>query len=100
MEPTSEQELIQLLDEDKITEDEYLQLKEAMQEKQARDENDSKKMSPGEFALRKKMLIYGVSVSFIGLPVGLIMALPYVWGLSIAGIVVGLFKMKKLGIIK
>jgi hypothetical protein len=43
---------------------------------------------------RKKLLIYSLTVSIIGLPVGLILNLPYVWVLSIVGIVVSLIKMK------
>ncbi len=100
MEPTSEQELKQLLEEGRITEEEYQQLNEAMQEKLSKDSSHSANMSAGEFAFRKKILIYGVSVSCIGLPAGLMMRLPYVWGLSIAGTIVGLYKMKKYGIIK
>jgi type III secretory pathway component EscS len=46
------------------------------------------------------MLIYGLTVSSIGLPVGLILNLPYVWVLSIIGIIVSLIKMKKQGSMK
>lgn len=36
---------------------------------------------------RRRALMYALVVSVIGLPVGLALDLPYVWGLSIAGIV-------------
>ena len=100
MEPTSEQELQQLLDEGKITEDEHQQLKGAMQERQSNKDSKPKTTPESELALRKKLLIYGLSASIFGLPTGLVLGLPYVWGLSIAGIVVGIIKMKKYGIIK
>jgi hypothetical protein len=37
---------------------------------------------------RRRALMYALVVSVIGLPVGLALDLPYVWGLSIAGIIV------------
>jgi hypothetical protein len=37
---------------------------------------------------RRRALAYALVVSIIGLPVGIALDLPYVWGLSIAGIVV------------
>ncbi|MHC4905554.1 MAG: hypothetical protein ACYTEN_06990 [Planctomycetota bacterium] len=50
MEPTSEQELKQLLDEGRISQEEYQQLKEAMQQ-----QLQSPTMSDGELKLRKKL---------------------------------------------
>ena len=99
MQPTSEQELKQLLDEGKITEEEYQQLKEAMQEKVSEDNGLSEKMSEGEYALRKKMLLFSLTMCIIGLPAGLILGLPFVWGLSIVGIIVNAINMKRYGII-
>lgn len=100
MEPTSEQELKQLLEEGKITEEEYQQLKEAVRGRKPNEDIKLNTMSDGEFKLRKKMLIYGLTCSVVGLPIGLILELPYVWSLSIAGIVIGAIKMKKYRIIK
>lgn len=42
---------------------------------------------------RRMQLCYGFIVSLIGLPTGLALHLPFVWGLSIAGIVIGGFKL-------
>ncbi|MFH1921190.1 MAG: hypothetical protein ABIP48_15080 [Planctomycetota bacterium] len=42
---------------------------------------------------RKRILQYCLIVCAIGLPVGIAMELPYVWGLSIAGIVIAGFKL-------
>lgn len=48
---------------------------------------------PRELAIhvrrRQRMLWYGFIVSLIGLPVGIVMKLPYVWGLSTCGIILG-----------
>ncbi len=42
---------------------------------------------------RQRALTYALVVSIIGLAVGIAMNLPYVWGLSIAGIIVAGLKM-------
>ncbi len=38
--------------------------------------------------LRSRLLAFGLAGCGIGLPVGLILGIPYVWGLSVAGIVI------------
>jgi hypothetical protein len=43
--------------------------------------------------LHRKMLIYGFTLSIIGLPVGLLLSMPVVWGLAVAGVVVGGVKL-------
>ena len=43
--------------------------------------------------LHRKMLIYGFTVSIICLPIGLLLQMPVVWGLAIAGIVLGGIKL-------
>lgn len=47
-------------------------------------------------AYRKRVLIGTLILCIIGLPVGLAMSLPYVWGLSIAGIVIAGFKLRSV----
>jgi hypothetical protein len=42
---------------------------------------------------RNRMLMYGFVVSIIGLPVGILLRLPVVWGLAIVGIVIGGIKI-------
>jgi hypothetical protein len=51
---------------------------------------DRDSMSRAEYRaiVRRRMLVYALVVSLIGLPVGLLLELPYVWGLSCVGIVV------------
>lgn len=43
--------------------------------------------------LKRKMLTYGFTMSLIGLPVGILLNQPYVWGLAILGIIVGGVKL-------
>jgi hypothetical protein len=61
-----------------------------------REENTSEEQAIYRRILRKKMLTYGFTMSLIGLPVGLIMKLPYVWGLADLGIIVGGLKLQLL----
>lgn len=49
-------------------------------------------------SLRKKLLWYGFICSAIGLPVGLDLRLPFVWGLSIAGFAIAGYKLRALAI--
>jgi len=42
---------------------------------------------------RSRMIIYGFVSSLIGLPIGLVLNIPIVWGLSLAGIVIGGFRL-------
>ncbi|MCC7474894.1 MAG: hypothetical protein IT425_05830 [Pirellulales bacterium] len=42
---------------------------------------------------RDRALIYGLVVSIVGLPVGIALGLPVVWGLAILGILIGSFKL-------
>ena len=42
---------------------------------------------------RDKMLMYGFVVSIIGLPIGIVLGLPVVWGLAILGIIIGGIKV-------
>ena len=55
-------------------------------------ESDLGSSGPNHAALRDKALMYGLVVSIIGLPIGVVLGLPVVWGLSILGIVIGAIK--------
>jgi hypothetical protein len=48
---------------------------------------------PHRAALRDRALMYGFVGSIIGLPVGVVLGLPVVWGLAILGIVIGGIKI-------
>lgn len=39
--------------------------------------------------LHRKMLIYAITVSVIALPIGLLLRMPIVWVLALAGVLVG-----------
>ena len=55
--------------------------------------------SPGEkqiIAFRKRILIGGMILCILGIPIGIALKLPYVWGLGIAGIIVGSIKLATL----
>ena len=47
-------------------------------------------------ALRERVLTGSLWLCLIGLPVGLYLRLPYAWGLALAGIAVGGFKLYTL----
>jgi hypothetical protein len=89
---SSEEELSRLRRQGKITEGEYGERLGAMG-KSATESARASSSGPEFEAFRKRVLTYSFVVSIIGLPVGIAMNLPYVWGLSIAGIIVGGIKL-------
>jgi hypothetical protein len=42
---------------------------------------------------RDRMLLYGFVASIIGVPIGIYLGLPVVWGLALVGIVIGGVKL-------
>jgi hypothetical protein len=90
----SEDELLRLRDEGKISRQEYQELLAAMRKSPSNDPQLGRE--PELIRLRKRLLTYSFVVSLIGLPVGLAMNLPYVWGLSIAGIIVAGNKLSRI----
>lgn len=92
MEPTSEQALKRLLQEGNITEDEYNQLRAAINTPQSTKFPVS---SEPRFEAYIKRVLKGtlITCSVIGLPAGLILDLPHVWILSILGIIVASLKL-------
>lgn len=91
---SSEEELLRLRDEGKIHEQEFHELLEAMNK--SSPGNTQLDHGPEFTAFRRRALTYGFVVSVIGLPVGLAMHLPYVWGLSIAGIIIAGTKLGRI----
>jgi hypothetical protein len=45
---------------------------------------------------RKRVLLCSLFICIVGLPVGLYLKLPYVWLLSIAGLIISIIKLKSL----
>ena len=92
---SSEQELKKLLEEGKITEEEYSQLREAINTPKP---GKSSKSSESEFqAFRKRVLKGGRILCIFSLPIGIILNLWPVWILSILGIIVATIKLKRMG---
>lgn len=88
----SEEELSRLREQGKISEAEYKQLHVAMQSpsaplSQALANSQRCPVTRELYAFRKRVLLTGFVICLIGLPVGLVLNLPFVWGLSILGLI-------------
>ena len=89
---SSEEELLRLRNEGKISEAEYEQLHSAMQnpsalESRASADSQQCQVTRELYAFRKRVLLTGLVICLIGLPSGLVLNLPLVWSLSILGII-------------
>ncbi len=93
---SSEQQLKQLLDEGKINEEEYQQLFSAMQKPSTPEIEKQKSNEPEFMAYRKRLLTGGLIICIFGLWIGLFLKLPYVWILSLAGIIICIIKLKRM----
>jgi len=85
---SSEEELLKLREEGKISEQQYEELLGAIRKP---PNNNSKVELPAEpqfQAFRKRILIGSLIICILGVPFGLILELPLVWGLGILGIIV------------
>ncbi|MHC4659476.1 MAG: hypothetical protein ACYS83_09930 [Planctomycetota bacterium] len=91
---SSEEELLQLRNEGKISEDEYRDLLAAIKKPLPSD----RKVSPeAEFrAWRKRVLICAVIISSILIPIGLVCNLPFLAGAGTISIVVAGIKLYML----
>jgi hypothetical protein len=95
---SSEEELSNLRKEGKISQDEYQQLLAAVRKSSTNDEGLSGKSEACPIktelrALRKRILIAGMIICVIGVPVGFVLKIPFVWGLGLVGIAVIPIKM-------
>ena len=93
---SSEEELLQLRDEGKISEDEYAELLEAMNRPTSEKLEPSKIAEPQFEAFKVRLLTFSLVICIIGLPVGLILKAPFVWGLSILGLIVDPIKLSQM----
>ena len=86
---SSEEQLLQLRDEGKISEDEYKDLLSAMRKRSENTSSTSNQVThePKFRAFQRWVLIGGMIICWIGIPLGFVFGLPIVWGLSIFGIV-------------
>jgi hypothetical protein len=93
---SSEEELLQLRDEGKISEDEYRELLEALKKPGSEHAKPAQAPEPQFDALRVRLLTFSLVSCIIGLPTGLMLKLPYVWGLSILGLIVAPMKLSRI----
>ena len=85
---SSEEELLKLREEGKISEQEYEDLLGTIRRSPG---NNSKVESPAEpqfQAFRKRIMVGGLVICILGVVFGLILNLPLVWGLGSLGIIV------------
>ena len=84
---SSEQELLKLREEGKISEQEYAELLGTIRRTPG---NKSRKESPAEQqfqAFRKRILVGSLVICILGGVIGLMLQLPFICGLSLVGII-------------
>lgn len=85
---SSEEELLKLREEGKISEQEYAELLGTIR-RSHRDKSGKDFPAEPQFqAFRKRILVGGFVICIMGIVFGLILKLPLVWGLGILGIIV------------
>ena len=89
---SSEEELLKLREEGKISEQEYEELLGAMKRPPADQSPNEPRAEPQFQAFRKRVMIGGFIISILGVIFGLILELPLVWVLGIIGMIVVPFK--------
>lgn len=85
---SSEEELLKLREEGKISEQEYGELLGTIRRSPGDNSNVELPAEPQFQAFRKRILIGSLIICILGVPIGLILELPLVWGLGILGIIV------------
>lgn len=85
---SSEEELLKLREEGKISEQEYEELLGTIRWSPVNNSNLESPTEPQFQAFRKRILVGGLVMSIVGIVFGLILNLPLVWGLGILGIIV------------
>jgi uncharacterized membrane protein len=85
---SSEQELLKLREEGKISEQEYAELLGTIRRSPGDKSGRELPAEPQFEAFRKRILVGGFVICIIGIVFGFILKLPLVWGLGIIGIIV------------
>ena len=93
---SSEEELLQLRNDGKISEDDYQDLLETMNKPAPDSVKPSVAAEPQFEAFRIRVLTCCLMICTVGLPIGLMLELPYVWGLSILGLIVAPLKLSRI----
>ena len=85
---SSEEELLKLREEGKISEKEYAELLGTIRRSAGNKTGGEVPAEPQFQAFRKRILVGGFVICTLGIVFGLILNLPLVWGLGILGIIV------------
>ncbi len=85
---SSEEELLKLREEGKISEQEYEELLGTIRRSPVNNSSVESPAEPQFQAFRKRIMVGGLIMSIVGIVFGLILNLPLVWGLGILGIIV------------
>lgn len=91
-ETSSEEKLLELREQGKISEDEYEELLGTIRKPSAGSSGARTPAEPQFEAFRKRVLIGCFAISILGIVLGLILELPHVWVLGIIGIIVAPLK--------
>ncbi len=89
---SSEEELLKLREEGKISEQQYEELLGTIRRSPGNFSKAESLAEPQFQAFRKRVLIGGLVICILGIVFGLILKLPLVWGLGILGIIVAPIK--------
>ena len=85
---SSEEELLKLREEGKISEQEYEELLGTIRRSPGNKSSKELPAEPQFEAFRKRILVGGFVICIMGIIFGLILKLPLVWGLGILGVIV------------
>lgn len=85
---SSEEELLKLREEGKISEQGYAELLGTIRRSPGNKPSKDLPAEPQFQAFRKRILVGGFVICIMGIIFGLILKLPLVWGLGILGIIV------------
>jgi hypothetical protein len=93
---SSKEELLQLRNDGKISEAEYQELLELMNKPASDNAEPSAVAEPQFEAFRIRLLTGSLVLCAVGLSIGLILELPYVWGLGIFGMIFIPIKLSRI----
>jgi hypothetical protein len=85
---SSEEELLKLREDGKISEQEYEELLGTIRRSHGNNSSRNLPPEPQFQAFRKRILVGGLVICILGVVFGLVLNLPLVWGLGILGIIV------------
>lgn len=85
---SSEEELLKLREEGKISQQEYEELLGTIRRSPVNNSNVESPAEPQFQAFRKRIMVGGFIICILGGIIGLILKLPFVCGLSVLGIIV------------